>query len=105
VSIYYRYQQLLARTSSHDLGAFYLHGLLPNISIHMTAFRVIKQHPELCYVLLHRAPLVYPVLVVDVLEECQCGTLEVVLDYPRLVLPDIITRDIVPLPDKFAFNI
>jgi hypothetical protein len=53
---------------------------------------------------LHRAPLVYPVLVVDVLEECQCGPLGAVLDHRGLVLPDIITGDIVPLPDKFAFD-
>jgi len=87
------------------LGAFYLHGLLPNISIHATAFHAIKQHPELYYILLHRASLIYPVLVVDMLKEYQCGTLGAVLDHPGLVLPNIITRDIVPLPNKFAFNI
>ena len=62
-------------------GHFYLHKLLPNIGIYVTAIRAAEQHAELCHTLLHRAPLVYPVLVVDVLEECQRGPPIVVLNH------------------------
>ncbi len=59
----------------------------------MAAIRAVEQHPELCYVLLHRAPVVYLVLVVDVLEECQCGPLGAVLNHRAPVLPDIIIAE------------